>query len=155
MPKKYQDWDRYGYSKEEWEKLPKSKRYRIRNPEKMKTYVKRWADSNPEHRREITRRYQLKYKYGIDEEYYQLLLKSQNFTCAICHTDTETGKWKRFCVDHCHLTGKVRGLLCNECNRGMGLLKDSEEILLKAAEYLINHKTRTKEENDSRKLQGI
>lgn len=82
------------------------------------------------------RKYQLRDKYGITEEDYQNLLDRQKGLCVICSTDKPTGKWKVFAVDHCHHTGHVRGLLCNECNRGMGLLKDNSELLRKAAEYL-------------------
>jgi hypothetical protein len=67
------------------------------------------------------------------------MLVEQNYRCAICGTDKPTGKWVVFAVDHCHVTGKVRGLLCNECNRGMGLLRDDATLLRKAADYLDSH----------------
>lgn len=82
------------------------------------------------------RKYQLKYKYGISEDDYAQMFKEQEGKCAICETSDQTGKWQRFGVDHCHVTGKIRGLLCNECNRGIGLLRDSVDILTKAINYL-------------------
>lgn len=66
---------------------------------------------------------------------YLALLQKQNGKCAICGTK-DFGK-KAPNVDHCHATGVIRGLLCCSCNRGIGLLKDDPELLLKAAGYLL------------------
>ncbi len=51
----------------------------------------------------------------------------------------ENGKRKNFCIDHDHATGKVRGLLCHNCNVAIGLMKDNTDLLKKAAEYLETH----------------
>lgn len=75
--------------------------------------------------------------YGITLADYNRLLESQNGGCAICGSKTaKTKKNGRFCIDHDHKTGLVRGLLCAPCNRGIGLLNDSSEVLRKAADYL-------------------
>jgi len=79
----------------------------------------------------------LKYSYGITLEDYNEMLAIQNGVCAICNQSCTTGR--RLCVDHDHKTGKVRGLLCNDCNSGIGKLKDSSEILKNAANYLDKH----------------
>lgn len=143
-------WDpECGYSEEEWKGFSKSKRWRLRNPERMKAHVKRWAENNPERRAQISRKAKLKNTFGMSEQDYEELLQSQNYCCAICNTPTPTGRWKVFAVDHCHTTGKVRGLLCNECNRGMGLLKDSADICMKAAIYLTSHDVKTASEKSS------
>jgi len=63
------------------------------------------------------------------------LKKEQNFGCAICGITEEETK-KSFCVDHDHKTGKVRGLLCNNCNHGLGLFKDNTLFLARAINYL-------------------
>ncbi len=115
--------------------------WKKRNPEKVKAYQKKFRDNNKAYWIGRQRPYQLK-RYGLTEEMFQELLKQQSYRCAICETDTPTGKWKVFAVDHCHLTNQVRGLLCNECNRGMGLLKDSSDLLRKAADYLDKKKTK-------------
>ncbi len=73
--------------------------------------------------------------YGITEEDYQRMLAEQGGACAICRTKSP-GRRTRFSIDHCHATGKVRGLLCTQCNIGIGYLKDSEERLIAAAAYL-------------------
>jgi hypothetical protein len=77
----------------------------------------------------------LKGKYNITiADYDQLLFKQEN-CCAICR-GSDTGHLGRFVVDHDHLTGKVRGLLCWSCNVGIGHLKDNPQILVAAANYL-------------------
>ena len=76
-------------------------------------------------------------KYGIDVDDYDRMVESQNNKCKICGTDEPrgVGGWK---VDHCHTTGKVRGLLCNNCNVGLGYFKDNIEYLEAAIQYLID-----------------
>ena len=77
--------------------------------------------------------------YGIDHNEYDRLMTVQGGKCAVCATadpSGKTGRFKFFSIDHCHATGKVRGLLCNHCNRGLGLLQDSPKVLLAALGYL-------------------
>ena len=77
--------------------------------------------------------YQRAKKYGLSEKHFRLLLESQDYECAIC------GKPDRsLVVDHSHVTGKVRGLLCNPCNTGIGLLQDSVEVINRAVGYLLH-----------------
>ena len=82
--------------------------------------------------------------YGITEVEYELMLKLQNGVCKICgQPETTRGrnsKIKKLAVDHCHMTCKIRGLLCDNCNQMLGKVKDNPEILRKAAEYLEKHK---------------
>lgn len=78
-------------------------------------------------------------QYGITLKDYDLLYEQQNGLCAICGTDTPGGPGERFRVDHNHETNEVRGLLCNNCNRGLGYLKDSPTILSKALAYLLTN----------------
>ena len=81
----------------------------------------------------------LKRNYGIDYSTVKSLYEQQARKCAICGGEgfkmAEHHKLK-LVVDHCHATGKVRGLLCHNCNRGLGLFKDSITNLLRAIEYL-------------------
>jgi hypothetical protein len=77
----------------------------------------------------------LKSRYGITEDDYSVLFNNQQGCCAICGVDY-TGSKRNLDVDHDHTTGNVRGLLCNNCNRGLGHFQDSPTILLKALEYL-------------------
>lgn len=73
-------------------------------------------------------------KYGVTREMFDGMLGEQNFSCAICvqpFADPEAAH-----VDHCHTTGRVRGLLCDWCNRAIGLLHDDPDRLRRAAKYL-------------------
>jgi hypothetical protein len=80
--------------------------------------------------------------YGITQEQHDALFEQQGGKCWICEEpetmpDGRSGKTKALAVDHCHETGLVRGLLCGRCNRGIGLLKDSPDLLGKAIQYLL------------------
>lgn len=74
-------------------------------------------------------------RHNMSIEEYQDLFKAQNGKCAICKRDLLSFK-KRPAIDHCHITGKNRGLLCNPCNSGIGFLGDNYETCLNAAMYL-------------------
>jgi hypothetical protein len=79
----------------------------------------------------------IKCLYGISKEEYDRILFEQNAKCKICKLDNPGHKLqKRFNIDHDHKTGKVRGLLCQKCNIGIGAFKDSCEILESALKYL-------------------
>jgi len=78
----------------------------------------------------------LKRKYGLTQACFDTLLAGQDHKCAICGTTEPTGMHNQWHVDHNHETGDVRGILCDSCNRGIGLLQDSHENCLNAAVYL-------------------
>ena len=83
--------------------------------------------------------------YGLTLEKYELILALQGGGCAICKSkEAKTKRNGRFCVDHDHQTGEVRGLLCAPCNRGIGLLQDKIEVLESATNYLKNHQERSR-----------
>lgn len=79
-------------------------------------------------------------QYGLTPEQFQALLEAQNYKCAICGSASNKagrkGSLERLYVDHCHGEGRVRGLLCNSCNVGLGHFGDSPELLEKAIQYL-------------------
>lgn len=77
----------------------------------------------------------LKATYGITEEEYSRMYAEQGGVCAICK-QSEPISGRSLCVDHSHTTGDVRGLLCSNCNRGIGLLQDSVELVRNAYHYL-------------------
>ncbi len=84
----------------------------------------------------------LRRRYGLSEENYREIHKKQGHVCAICggkntHSCTKKVDYDLY-VDHCHSTGKVRGLLCNHCNRGIGLFKEDISKLERAILYLKN-----------------
>ena len=101
----------------------------------------KYREENTERYAEVNRRKSLKHRYGITLEEYSTILHNQEGKCAICGTTENGVSGKRrdwnWSVDHCHDTGKVRGLLCNKCNRGLGLLGDNVTSLQKALDYLV------------------
>lgn len=97
---------------------------------------KKWKDNNKE--KVLNKRYL--HRYGITYDNYCELLKEQNHKCAICGIDEVDSRSHKLCVDHDHETGKVRQLLCHNCNCGLGHFKDSAILLEKALEYLKKHK---------------
>jgi hypothetical protein len=116
-----------------------------------KRILKEKAESDKEYARRYQRDYRktgvrniknssLKKSYGMTIDEYESLHDQQNGKCAICG-EYETMKIKgitmSLAVDHCHNTGKVRGLLCHHCNKAIGAFKESTDLLLKAAAYLV------------------
>ena len=88
----------------------------------------------------------LRYRYGITVKEFESLVAKQNKKCAICKTDLEISadgikRTKNVAVDHCHTTGSVRGILCKNCNVGLGFFQDSVLLLNNAMDYLKLHQT--------------
>jgi len=79
----------------------------------------------------IKKQHWLKAKYGIGLDAYEELVEGQDSRCAICQKKTD-----KLCVDHCHKTGRVRGLLCHMCNVGIGHLGDDPLVVERALKYL-------------------
>jgi hypothetical protein len=91
--------------------------------------------------RQCRRDFKRRDRYRITDEYFRELLKQQKGVCAICKNKEsyflpKTKSNRELCVDHCHETKKIRGLLCTQCNIALGKFKDSIEILNSAIEYL-------------------
>ena len=76
------------------------------------------------------RRYNLA-RYGLSVDDFEAMKTKQDGKCAICATVPD-----RLCVDHCHSTGAVRGLLCNHCNNGIGFFRDNPTLLRSGARYI-------------------
>lgn len=85
-------------------------------------------------------------KFGITQEEYEDLLIEQDYACAICRqpeTAVRQGRLKQLAVDHDHDTGKIRGLLCQRCNVGLGQFQDDPELLEAAFSYMRGGTCRT------------
>jgi hypothetical protein len=78
-------------------------------------------------------------QYSLKPGEYAAMLENQDYKCAIC-VKTEQENNKRLAVDHCHETGKVRKLLCHHCNCALGMVNDSEDILISMLSYLKENK---------------
>lgn len=98
------------------------------------------AKDRPRHLQYL-REHNLLKKYNLTEEGYQELLKSQDYKCGLCKSSEAGGRTtsNKFHVDHDHLTGKFRGLLCSLCNLALGHWKDDLERLRRAVDYLEKH----------------
>lgn len=110
------------------------KSYRERNKESYQLKVKKYRSEN----KDVIKNKILKKKFNISLEEYNTMLQNQNHKCNICKTEkTELGRL--LCVDHCHETGIIRGLLCDRCNRGIGVFKDNVILLTEAIKYIKNN----------------
>jgi len=78
----------------------------------------------------------LKRNYGITLQQWEALYEAQGGKCAICQRAENAERYANLAVDHCHDTGKVRGLLCNNCNRALGMLDHDPDRLRNAAAFL-------------------
>lgn len=134
--------------------MDKPNRYKNASPEqkkKLNETTKAWRKANPEVikairaktdllRKDSRRDKTLQATYGISLTEYTNMLVKQNNLCAICFRPEtflgKGGKIRPLCVDHCHKTGAVRGLLCNSCNVALGNLEDNYQRILNAAEYI-------------------
>lgn len=106
-----------------------------------KEYRANWYKENKDRVKAVHRVWHYKNKYGITPEYYEVMLKEQNYVCKICFKPEEskehrTGKVRKLAIDHCHTTGKIRGLLCRKCNHALGLFNDDSHRLFNAIMYL-------------------
>lgn len=136
------------YYERNWETLQKKRRQYIKTHKaELKAYrdthkeqIKEWKLNNKErwkaYKKQYSRFYYLMKTYNITPEEYSQLEEQQNGKCAICGGGVEDSNDVYLCVDHNHITGKIRGLLCRECNLGLGNFKESIEILQKAVQYM-------------------
>jgi hypothetical protein len=140
-----------------------SAEWKKRNPEKNREAQRRWHAAHPEWSKERAKRYYQKHKerlnkghaeynsrnpvkrmnyyrkhkFGMPYGTYEAMLAAQDGVCAICGSaDPKRRGTQNFCVDHCHTTGKVRGLLCYSCNTALGHLNDDPEKIRKLISYL-------------------
>jgi hypothetical protein len=142
------------------------RRYRESHREQINERARRWRES---HRDQVNERARLKWQtdpdlrkkrrmqnrlwqrknifkkvYGISMADYEAMFERQGGACAICK---RTGL--KLCVDHCHLTGEVRGLLCSRCNSAIGFCSDDPILLQAAADYLQAARERQKAQNSA------
>ena len=100
---------------------------------------RRYKSLTPEEKRKRNRAQQVSL-YGLTLEQYDAMFIEQKGVCAICGYPETNPKKTNMCIDHDHNTGKVRSLLCDRCNRGIGVFGDNIQLLEKSILYLKNHK---------------
>lgn len=104
---------------------------------KDKEFVQNWKNNNPESFNASVKKRNDKYritKYKISVEDFNKMISEQNNNCKLCLNELKPGKGTA--IDHCHATGNVRGILCLECNIGLGMFKDNIQTLRNAINYL-------------------
>jgi len=106
------------------------KRYRKENPEKINQIARVWRDEN----REKVNSTAIYGRLGITGEQRYKIIEAHGNKCDVCQCELLESKLA--CVDHDHATGVIRGILCHNCNRALGLLKDNEVIIQRLVEYL-------------------
>ncbi len=99
---------------------------------------RKWDDRNQDKRRAYARRYHRRKKFGVESIDYVRMLESQSHVCAICGKEPK----RRLDIDHSHSSSHVRGLLCSNCNNGLGRFMDNASLLRKAAAYLEQHEVK-------------
>lgn len=131
-----------------------AKRYRIRHPERKAAQNRSWALAHPQEIKDKHAKWRsknpdkvlnnyLKTRFKISLEKYNEILSIQEGVCAICNGHEKQlspkGFPKRLSVDHCHKTGKIRGLLCDRCNTSLGRLEENVELIQSLANYILLH----------------
>jgi len=110
------------------ERLEKKRAY-------ARAYQKQYRENNPR----AWKNGRLKSSYGITIDDYEKMYEDQNGLCALCgkrETSTYRGSPRKLAVDHCHETGKVRALLCTNCNTGLGSFFHNRALLRLAMDYI-------------------
>ena len=130
------------------------KNYYLENKEAHQEYGRNYYTENKEHILRRTKRngkrrrdsglaaeQHRRFKYGLSRQEYEDMLASRDGLCDICSVEMRLSGHRKdsVCVDHCHDSGEVRGLLCNACNRSLGGFQDDSEIVQRAADYLQRH----------------
>lgn len=98
-----------------------------------------WRNANREKRRDYQLKSLLK-KFKVTVQDYQNMLHAQNSACAVCQQPESTtwrGTKRSLAIDHCHKTGKIRGLLCTKCNTALGLLKENAAVVKRLHDYIL------------------
>lgn len=146
--KKKLDYQKQYYQLNKEKRLEYGRQWALRNSEKIRERKRhyyqenkaktdetkaRWKKANAERVRQMFRRIRLS-KYRITPDEYDVLLAEQKGVCAICGKPPAKGKSLH--VDHDHVDGQIRGLLCYRCNHALGLLKDSPTIIEAALKYV-------------------
>jgi hypothetical protein len=122
-----------------------AKNYRAKHPDQMRATKTKWEAAHVDERRAYWKKYNIDHseekkhkmrirRYNLPKDEYDALMKKQGGTCAICKAPEWNGRGPH--VDHSHVTGKVRGILCHNCNNALGMIKDDPKIAKAIISYL-------------------
>ena len=117
--------------------------YRAANRERLNAQSRKRLASDPEARKKNTAGVR-RWRFGVTQEQYEEMVAAQQGLCAICGNPetyrNPSGDVKTLAVDHDHVTGRVRELLCSACNKALGLFRDDPDRMIAAAKYVQRHK---------------
>lgn len=129
------EYNKQDYKKKRVKVLKRNKRRYKRKKKEILAYASRWHKINRKLHPDKYKHQKLMADYGLSLQEFNELREKQNYKCKICSVH-ENKLPKAICVDHDHITGKIRGLLCESCNKLLGNAKDNIFLLNKAIEYL-------------------
>lgn len=115
-----------------------AEKWRQKNREQVLEYSRNYYHANPKRANERSRECNVKRKFGLTPEQYDIIFKDQNGCCAICETH-QSKLTRALAVDHDDKTKEIRGLLCASCNLSLGGFKHDPNLLEKAAAYVRQH----------------
>lgn len=112
-----------------------------RNREARLQAMRAWRERPGSGYKDAYRRHYVKKRYGVSLEEYEKLT-GETKKCQLCGRgpDGKGRTGQRLHIDHCHETGKIRGVLCRECNVGLGMFRDDVKVMQRALKYLLKHK---------------
>lgn len=143
-PKKVKEISRK-YRKANFGKVKKRERkWRKVHLEEVNERSRRWNKANPEKVKEMSRKAYLKRVFDLTPEEYNRMFEAQGGVCAICGEPERVDRLKYLSIDHNHITGKVRGLLCSRCNFVVGVTGENIVILQRTIDYLRKHAQKKK-----------
>lgn len=131
--------ERIAYAKNPKKALEYAAKYRKQHKEKLKNEAREYRKNNKDYVFNASVR-KLEKNYNLTLEMYNAILKIQNHCCAICLKNLNNSKRKPD-VDHNHNTGQVRGLLCTNCNTGIGMFKENIDFFNRALIYIDKYNT--------------
>lgn len=120
-----------------------SKKWKLENPERYKESMKACWEKNRAAYYNTHNDRQLMVKYKLTREEYNKMLAETNGSCPICSREFGIEPYTKPVVDHCHRGGHTRGIICRQCNIGLGAFRDDTESMKKAIQYLENDIDRT------------
>ncbi len=107
-----------------------------KDKDRKRKYSRNWGANNKYKIKQYNRKHGVKHKYGITTEQWDALFAMQGSCCGVCKSPDPGRKTGHWSTDHDHVTGKVRGILCNGCNVALGQVNDDPNRLRMLAEYL-------------------
>lgn len=132
LPKRKNSEKRLAY----WREYYRANKDKIRS--RNKSYHRDYYKNNKERFRKNAKAYNLKSKYGVTPEEWDAIFSAQGAACACCGS-ASPGHRSGWHTDHCHTSGKLRGILCAPCNAALGHAKECPDRLRKLAEYAEKH----------------